>query len=92
MENLQNKDGVIRGNFISYEDLDKNGFDRNEFSYYVDATIKLKHETVVLRKCKTIDIQEEGSQIFYFSEGDDGILLFRKEDNPNMTIKRLLLN
>jgi len=92
MDNLKDKEGVIRGTFVSYEDLDKQGFDRNAFNYYVDATIKLKHETVVLRKCKTVDIKEKGSEIFYFSEGDDGILIFKKEDNPNMTIKRLLLN
>jgi len=92
MDNLKDKEGVIRGTFVSYEDLDKQGFDRNAFNYYVDATIKLKHETVVLRKCKTIDIKEKNSEIFYFSEGDDGILIFKKEDNPNMTIKILLLN
>ena len=86
------KNGVIKGQIIPFDVLEKQGFNRNVCSYYVDAIVKLKTETVVFPKCKAIDMQEDGEDVFYFTEGDDSILLFKKEENPNMTIKRLFLN
>lgn len=82
---------IIKGTIISNEELNEIGFNRLYFSYYVDAIVKLKYETVVFNKCKALD-EEDGEETIYFTEGTNTILMFKVSDNPNMTIKKLLLN
>lgn len=82
---------IINGNVIKKEELKKLGFDTNCFDYYVEAIVKLKYETVVFNKCKALEGENDEETIF-FTEGKNTILIFKVSNNPNMTIKRILLN
>jgi hypothetical protein len=84
------KDDIIKGMIIPNDLLKKKGFKPEFFSYYVDAIITKKNETIVFPKCKAIESDED--ETLYFTEGDNSILLFRLSENPNMKIKKILLN
>jgi len=83
-------DGIIKGTIVTKAELEKLGFQDKYFSYYVDAIITLKDKTVVFNKCKAIE-SDEGETVYY-TEGNNTILLFTASENPNMKIKKLLLN
>ena len=84
------KDGIIKGIMVTKEELKELGSEDKYFSYYVDAIITLKDKTVVLNKCKAIE-SDEGETV-YFTEGDNTVLIFYASKNPNMKIKKSLLN
>ena len=84
------KDEIIKGIMVTKEELKELGFEDKYFSYYVDAIITLKDKTVVFNKCKAIE-SDEGETVYY-TEGNNTILLFTASENPNMKIKKLLLN
>ena len=86
-----NKD-LINGRTISFKELERAGFDRNVFTYFVEAIFKHKNETIVLKNCKAIDTGEKNEEIIYFAEGNDGVLIFTQKNNPNMQIKRIYPN
>lgn len=85
------KDDFIKGIIIYNKELEENGFDKNIFSYYVDAIVKQKRGVTVFNKCKAIE-SEEGEETIYFTEGNDCILIFTVSENPNIKIKKILLN
>lgn len=84
------KEDIIKGTIVPKSELKKLGFEEKYFSYYVDAIVTLKNETIVFNKCKAIE-SEEGETV-YFTDGNNTMLLFYLSDNPNMKIKKLLLN
>jgi hypothetical protein len=85
------KDDFIKGTLIYNKELAEEGFDKNIFSYYVDAIVKQKKGVTVFNKCKAIE-SGDGEETIYFTEGNDGILVFTVSENPNIKIKKLLLN
>lgn len=87
---MNTKENLIKGTIVTFEELKKIELNRDIFSYYVDATVKVKDGIVVFGKCKAIE--SDGEETIYFTEGDDCILIFTVSGNPNMTIKKLLLN
>lgn len=81
---------IIKGVMVTKKELKELGFQEKFFSYYVDAIITLKDKTVVFNKCKAIE--SDGEETLYLSEGNDTMLIFYASQNPNMKIKKLLLN
>lgn len=89
---MENNKGLITGVTISFNELEQAGFDRKVFTYFVEAIFKDKNETIVLNNCKAIDTGEKNEEIIYFTEGNDGVLIFTQKNNPNMKIKRIYPN
>lgn len=89
---MENNKGLITGVTISFNELEQAGFDRKVFTYFVEAIFKDKNETIVLNNCKAIDTGEKNEEIIYFTEGNDGVLIFTQKNNPNMQIKRIYPN
>jgi hypothetical protein len=89
---MENTKGLINGVTMSFKELVKAGFDRKIFTYFVEAIFQDKNETIVLNNCKAIDTGEKNVEIIYFTEGNDGILVFTQRNNPNMKIKRIYPN
>jgi hypothetical protein len=89
---MENNKGLITGVTISFKELEEAGFDRKVFTYFVEAIFKDKNETIVLNNCKAIDTGEKNEEIIYYTEGNDGVLIFTQKNNPNMQIKRIYPN
>lgn len=89
---MKNTNGLISGVTISFKELEKEGFDRKVFTYFVQAIFKDKNKTIVLSNCKAIDTGEKNEETIYFTEGNDGIFIFTQKNNPNMKIKRIYPN
>jgi hypothetical protein len=87
MKNIRNI--TINGNFISDEEAYKMGFQKESFSYYVDATITEGDTSLIIKKCKAI-VSSSGRETIYFLEQDSGIKVFTLSENPNMTINKSL--
>lgn len=84
-------EGIIKGKNISKEELKKNGFEIEIFSYYVKATFTTRERIYVFDKCKAIE-SDEGEETFYLVEGDDIVIIFLLSKNPNCKIEKILLN
>jgi hypothetical protein len=78
---------IINGNFITDIEADKIGFNREGFSYYVDATIVEKGTKLIIKKCKAV-VSSSGRETIYFKEQESGIKIFTLSENENMTINK----
>ena len=85
-------DAKINCHLIDKKTLDEQGFNPKYFSYYVKVLIKKKKGTIVLPKCKAIEM--EGQETIYFTENKDKnlVMFFFATDNKNTTIEKLFLN
>ena len=89
---MKNYEDLITGTTISFKELEESGFDIKVFSYFVEAIFQNQKETIVLNNCKAIDTGENDAEIIYYTEGNDGVLIFTQKNNPNMKIKRIYPN
>ena len=77
----------INGNFITNEEVNKMGFKKDRFNYYVNASISKNDTEIVIEKCKAIE-STSGRETIYFKEQDSGIMIFILSENPDIEITK----
>lgn len=81
---------TINGVIVTKQELESLGFNFEAFNYYVDVSIVKKDKTILFKKFKAVESDE--GKATYFKEVGGNVLMFDTDQNPNMKIKKLLLN